>query len=166
MATLIEQDVRDGVLDTTRVEALFKSAYAREFEAQIFGINKTKVELRAYVTDRNGIVVFDSTGQSVGKDFSQWRDVRLTLQGEYGARTTPDIPGDNASSVMYMAAPMRCGSPAARSLAASPWASRCKASASLWPPRAAARCMPGCCRCWPCWCWRSPCRCGWCAPLA
>ena len=67
MATLIEQDVRDGVLDTTRVEALFKSAYAREFEAQIFDITKTKVELRAYVTDRNGIVVFDSTGQSVGQ---------------------------------------------------------------------------------------------------
>ena len=107
MATLIEQDVRDGVLDTTRVEALFKSAYAREFEAQIFGINKTKVELRSYVTDNKGIVVFDSTGQSVGKDFSKWRDVRLTLQGEYGARTTPDIPGDNASSVMYMAAPIR-----------------------------------------------------------
>lgn len=107
MATLIEQDVRDGVLDTTRVEALFKSAYAREFEAQIFGINKTKVELRSYVTDNKGTVVFDSTGQSVGKDFSKWRDVRLTLQGEYGARTTPDIPGDNASSVMYMAAPIR-----------------------------------------------------------
>jgi two-component system sensor histidine kinase CreC len=110
MATLIEQDVRDGVLDTTRVEALFKSAYAREFEAQIFGINKTKVELRSYVTDNKGIVVFDSTGQSVGKDFSKWRDVRLTLQGEYGARTTPDIPGDNASSVMYMAAPIRLAS--------------------------------------------------------
>ena len=107
MATLIEQDVRDGVLDTSRVEALFKSAYAREFEAQIFGITKTKVELRSYVTDNKGIVVFDSTGQSVGKDFSRWRDVRLTLQGEYGARTTPDIPGDNASSVMYMAAPIR-----------------------------------------------------------
>jgi len=110
MATLIEQDVRDGVLDTTRVEALFKSAYAREFEAQIFGINKTKVELRSYVTDGKGIVMFDSTGQSVGKDFSKWRDVRLTLQGAYGARTTPDIPGDNASSVMYMAAPIRLAS--------------------------------------------------------
>ncbi|MBC7600356.1 MAG: two-component system sensor histidine kinase CreC, partial [Polaromonas sp.] len=110
MATLIEQDVRNDVLDTTRVEALFKSTYAREFEAQIFGITKTKVELRAYVTDNKGIVVFDSTGQSVGKDFSKWRDVRLTLQGEYGARTTPDIPGDNASSVMYMAAPIRLAS--------------------------------------------------------
>ncbi|BDT70558.1 sensor protein CreC [Comamonadaceae bacterium OS-4] len=107
LATLIEQDVRDGAIDTARLDSLFKSAYAREFSAQIFSVNKTKVELRAYVTDRNGTVVFDSTGQSQGKDFSQWRDVQLTLKGEYGARTSLDIPGDPNSAVMYMAAPVR-----------------------------------------------------------
>ena len=107
LATLIEQDVRDGAIDTARLDSLFKAAYAREFSAQIFSVNKTKVELRAYVTDRSGIVLFDSTGQSEGKDFSQWRDVQLTLKGEYGARTTLDIPGDPNSAVMYMAAPVR-----------------------------------------------------------
>ncbi|MDZ7921486.1 two-component system sensor histidine kinase CreC [Rhodoferax sp.] len=107
LATLIEQDVRDGAIDTARMDNLFKAAYAREFSAQIFSVNKTKVELRAYVTDRNGTVLFDSTGQSQGKDFSQWRDVQLTLKGEYGARTTLDIPGDPNSAVMYMAAPVR-----------------------------------------------------------
>jgi two-component system sensor histidine kinase CreC len=107
LATLIEQDVRDGAIDTGRLDSLFKAAYAREFSAQIFTVTKTKVELRAYVTDRNGTVVFDSTGQSQGKDFSQWRDVQLTLKGEYGARTTLDIPGDPNSAVMYMAAPVR-----------------------------------------------------------
>ncbi|OYQ42384.1 two-component system sensor histidine kinase CreC [Rhodoferax sp. TH121] len=107
LATLIEQDVRDGAIDTARLDSLFKAAYVREFSAQIFSVNKTKVELRAYVTDRNGTVLFDSTGQSQGKDFSQWRDVQLTLKGEYGARTTLDIPGDPNSAVMYMAAPVR-----------------------------------------------------------
>lgn len=107
LATLIEQDVRDGAIDTARLDSLFKAAYARQFSAQIFSVNKTKVELRAYVTDRNGLVLFDSTGQSQGKDFSQWRDVQLTLKGEYGARTTLDIPGDPNSAVMYMAAPVR-----------------------------------------------------------
>ena len=106
LATLIEQDVRDGAIDTARLDSLFKAAYAREFSAQIFTVNKTKVELRAYVTDRNGTVVYDSTGQSQGKDFSQWRDVQLTLKGEYGARTSLDIPGDPNSAVMYMAAPV------------------------------------------------------------
>jgi two-component system sensor histidine kinase CreC len=107
LATLVEQDVRDGTLDTTRLDTLFKAVYARSFEAQIFNISKTRVELRTYVTDRNGVVVYDSTGQSLGKDFSQWRDVRLTLKGEYGARTTLDIAGDSNSAVMYMAAPVR-----------------------------------------------------------
>jgi two-component system, OmpR family, sensor histidine kinase CreC len=115
LASLIEQDVRDGpvgetpggVLDTTRLQPIFKSLYARRFTAQIFGLTKTRVELRAYVTDRNGVVVFDSTHQHVGKDFSQWRDVRLALKGEYGARTTPDVAGEADSSVMYVGAPVR-----------------------------------------------------------
>ena len=107
LAALVEQDVRGGALDTARLEALFKAVYARQFEAQIFDIRKTRVELRTYVTDRKGTVVFDSTGQSLGKDFSQWRDVRMTLKGEYGARTSLDIPSDANSAVMYMAAPVR-----------------------------------------------------------
>ena len=119
LASLIEQDVRDGPpsgvlagplegqLDTARLEPVFKSLYARRFTAQIFSLTKTRVELRAYVTDRNGVVVFDSTHQHVGKDFSQWRDVRLALKGEYGARTTPDVVGEADSSVMYVGAPVR-----------------------------------------------------------
>lgn len=107
LATLVEQDVRDGAINTGRLDALFKSVYARQFEAQIFDVRKTHVELRAYVTDRKGTVLFDSTGQSLGKDFSQWRDVRMTLKGEYGARTSLDNPNDAHSAVMYMAAPVR-----------------------------------------------------------
>nr|WP_295786817.1 two-component system sensor histidine kinase CreC [Rhodoferax sp.] len=107
LATLVEQDVRGGAINTGRLDALFKSVYARQFEAQIFDVRKTHVELRAYVTDRNGTVLFDSTGQSLGKDFSQWRDVRMTLKGEYGARTSLDNPSDAHSAVMYMAAPVR-----------------------------------------------------------
>ena len=107
LATLVEQDVCEGALDTARLDALFKGVYARTFEAQIFDVHKTRVELRTYVTDRRGTVVYDSTGQSVGKDFSQWRDVRMTLRGEYGARTTLDNPADPDSAVMYMAAPVR-----------------------------------------------------------
>ncbi|WP_296510878.1 two-component system sensor histidine kinase CreC [Rhodoferax sp.] len=106
LAALVEQDVRDGAIDTARLDALFKSAYAREFDVQIFSVTKIRVELRAYVTDRHGTVVFDSTGLTTGQDFSQWRDVRLALKGEYGARTTLDLPGDPNSAVMYVAAPV------------------------------------------------------------
>src|SRR5690606_9319750 len=46
----------------------------------------------------------------VGQDYSRWNDVYRTLRGEYGARTTLDDPNDPASSVMYVAAPIRDGS--------------------------------------------------------
>jgi two-component system, OmpR family, sensor histidine kinase CreC len=107
MATLVEQDVRGGAIDTTRLEPLFKSVYARRFEAHIFSLVKRRVELRLYVTDRNGRVLFDSLGHVAGADFSQWRDVKLALQGEYGARTTPDVENDPQTSVMYVGAPVR-----------------------------------------------------------
>lgn len=107
MASLVEQDVRGGAVDPARLDALFKSVYARQFEARIFSVTKQKVELRLYVTDGGGRVVYDSLGLRTGADFSQWRDVRLALQGQYGARTSADIEGDPRTSVMYVGAPVR-----------------------------------------------------------
>ncbi len=107
MASLVEQDVKDGAIDVSRMEPLFKSVYARSFSAQIFSVTKNRVELRVYVTDATGRVLFDSLGQVTGADFSQWRDVRLALRGDYGARTTPDVEGDPNTSVMYVGAPVR-----------------------------------------------------------
>jgi two-component system sensor histidine kinase CreC len=86
---------------------LFKSVYARQFEAQIFSLTKRRVELRLYVTDRSGHVLFDSLGHVAGADFSRWRDVKLALRGEYGARTSPDLENDPRTSVMYVGAPVR-----------------------------------------------------------
>ena len=110
LASLVEQDVRDGAIDTARLNALFKSTYARDFDVQIFSVTKTRVELRAYVTDRQGWVIYDSTGLATGQDFSKWRDVRLALKGEYGARTTLDLPTEPNTAVMYVAAPVRWAS--------------------------------------------------------
>ena len=107
MATVIEQEVEHGALPTDRIGALFRDLYARRFSAQIYQLHKTRVELRAYVTNRHGVVVYDSTGRDLGKDYAGWRDVRNTLRGEYGARTTRDVAGDADSAVMYVGAPIR-----------------------------------------------------------
>jgi len=107
MATVIEQDVEGGALPTDRIAGIFRALYARHFSAQIYGLHKTEVELRAYVTNNRGIVVYDSTGRDLGRDYSNWRDVRLTLLGQYGARTTRDDPQDAQSGVMYVGAPIR-----------------------------------------------------------
>ncbi|HEX7890920.1 MAG TPA: two-component system sensor histidine kinase CreC [Ramlibacter sp.] len=107
MASLVEQDVRDGRIDTARIGPLFQSVYAREFEARIFSVTKHKVELRLLVTDRDGRVLFDSFGRAAGADFSRWNEVLLALRGQYGARTTADVPDQPQASVMYVGAPVR-----------------------------------------------------------
>ena len=108
MASLLEARSSGG-LDTTWLEPLFRDLYARRFEADIFGIKKESVELRTTVVDAQGIVLFDSLGRHEGKDFSQWRDVKLALAGKYGARTSPDLDGDSNTSVMVVAVPVRVG---------------------------------------------------------
>ncbi len=107
LASVVERDVENGVIRGDRLHSVFRSLYARELNARIFTLDKMRVELRAYVTDRHGAVVFDSQGNAEGQDYSTWRDVQLTLRGEYGARTTRDVADDPRSTVMYVAAPVR-----------------------------------------------------------
>ena len=57
---------------------------------------------------RASTVLFDSLyPANIGEDYSDYRDVSLTLKGEYGARTTRDDRGDPSSAVLYVAAPIR-----------------------------------------------------------
>jgi two-component system sensor histidine kinase CreC len=107
MASLIENASADGTLHVESLEPVFRSLYDRRFNADIYGVEKTRVELRMTVVDRWGTVVFDSRAAEVGADHSQWHDVFLALRGRYGARTTADVEGDPRTSVMYVAVPIR-----------------------------------------------------------
>jgi two-component system, OmpR family, sensor histidine kinase CreC len=97
----------EPTIDTDTLGPLFRDLYARELDAEIFGFRKTRFELRLTVVDAGGRVVFDSLGRAVGADHSRWRDIKLALEGRYGARTTPDVAGDPATAVMYVAAPLK-----------------------------------------------------------
>ena len=48
VASLVEQDVIAGAINTARLEPLFRTIYAREFSAQIYNLHKSRVELRVY----------------------------------------------------------------------------------------------------------------------
>src|SRR5690606_29695695 len=50
-----------------------------------------------------------SAGLDLGRDYSRWNDVYLTLRGRYGARSTRSDPDDDGSSVMHVAAPVLDG---------------------------------------------------------
>jgi two-component system, OmpR family, sensor histidine kinase CreC len=117
MAAQIEQrwveraaTLAEPVIDVAVLEPLFRDLYSRELDANIFGFEKTRFELRMTVVDANGHVVFDSLGRETGQDHSKWRDIKLALDGRYGARTTPDVDTDARTAVMYVAAPLRLDS--------------------------------------------------------
>lgn len=108
LATLAEMQMTAGRFDPGEWYDAFNRIYARQVSAQIYGLEKKKVDVRVYITDAAGTVVFDSESrETIGQDYSHWRDVRRTLRGEYGARTTLKYDFDPTSSVLYVAAPIR-----------------------------------------------------------
>lgn len=108
LASAVEKrGVTAGAIDPREVRELFSQAYLRKFSAQVYSIQKTDIDLRVYVTDETGKVVYDSDGGGAeGKDYSHWNDVRLTLAGKYGARATRINPADENSLVIHVAAPI------------------------------------------------------------
>jgi two-component system, OmpR family, sensor histidine kinase CreC len=109
LAAFIETDMVNGQIEQSLLRAALDNAYRRRFEAHIFGLTKRQVDLRVYLTDAGGTVLFDSEGKAERQDYHRWRDVMLALSGEYGARTTLTEPNRPDSAVMYVAVPIRDG---------------------------------------------------------
>ncbi|MBM5571662.1 MULTISPECIES: two-component system sensor histidine kinase CreC [Deefgea] len=109
LAELIQPDFVAGRLDDGRFARAMQQFAARNPQAKVWGVDRNKTFLRVYVTDAKGIVKLDSSGQSIGQDYSQWRDVLLTLRGEYGARSTLADAKDPLSTIMHVAAPIKDG---------------------------------------------------------
>ena len=110
LAALVADDVKTGTIEQSKVMAQIAQVRSARVDAVIDGARKAGFNYRVYVTDARGLVLFDSTGTDVGKDYSRWNDVFLTLRGKYGARSTMSDPNDEASTVMHVAAPIRDGS--------------------------------------------------------
>lgn len=107
LAAFLESEMKDATIPVDSLRRAFGELKDRPIRAQIYKMTKLKVDERVYVTDAKGIVLFDSEAQDEGQNFLQWRDVYLTLRGEYGARTTRDAPNNPATSVLHVAAPIR-----------------------------------------------------------
>jgi two-component system sensor histidine kinase CreC len=107
LAELVRDDFIGGSINDGRFAERMHALAKRQVGANIWGFKKGKVSYRVYITDARGMVVFDSTGRDVGKDYSRWNDVYLTLRGKYGARSTRTDPSDDNTSVMHVAAPIR-----------------------------------------------------------
>jgi two-component system sensor histidine kinase CreC len=100
------------------LQGAMQALRAQTFSARIYSALKTSADIRVYVTDDLGDLLYDSRpGFTPGADYSRWIDVARTLAGGYGARTseepvaaTPGAAGAVGAagtvSVAYVAAPI------------------------------------------------------------
>ncbi|MEG0922024.1 MAG: two-component system sensor histidine kinase CreC [Comamonas sp.] len=113
LAALASDDVNSGRLASDPAASSFaqhvQAVAQQSVKVRIWDTRKSTLDLRVTVTDTQGRVLFDSSGQDLGADYSRWRNVWHTLRGEYGARTTRDVQTDDATSVMYVSAPIMDG---------------------------------------------------------
>ncbi len=104
---LSEQAAAQGNIELELLQNTLSRITQHRFKAQIFYLAKDRTDIRVYVTDAKGILLFDSAGLDlVGSDYSKWNDVLLTLNGSYGARSTRTNPADPTTSTIYVAAPI------------------------------------------------------------
>jgi len=110
LAQIIGGDIKNNTIDVDHAGSLISTYLDRELNANIYSVTKKNPNLQVYITNQDGIVIYDSTGIRKGKDYSQWNDVHDTLQGKYGRRSSafnPDIVKPNSDQkAMYVAAPI------------------------------------------------------------
>ncbi|MGB8693204.1 MAG: two-component system sensor histidine kinase CreC [Steroidobacteraceae bacterium] len=91
------------------LQGAMQALRAQTFSARIYSVEKTSADIRVYVTDDLGDLLYDSRpGATPGTDYSRWIDVARTLAGGYGARTSeePVAATPGTVSVAYVAAPI------------------------------------------------------------
>lgn len=107
IASLVEQDMARPDFALADLEAPLARAHARRFSARIYDLRKKAVDLDVYITDASGQVVLDTRRRSaVGEDYSRYHDVKLTLEGQYGARASRRDPADPFSTALHIGAPL------------------------------------------------------------
>lgn len=111
LAVMAADDLERGAIATGELARDWEEARRRELVAKVWQFSKHQIAFRLSITDARGVVVYDSEGKDVGRDNSRWRDVYSTLRGQYGARSSPEVPGDRTRTVMHVAAPIYQPSP-------------------------------------------------------
>ncbi len=128
-----QQVIEDTLLDTSKFLAanlqlplfsgqLYDDVYQAKLDTAFIGTpatheitqpkykNKHHSSFRVYVTDDKGVVIYDSLPEpnnDEGQNYSRWNDVYLTLNGQYGARSTTRDYGQRDNTIMYVAQPIK-----------------------------------------------------------
>ncbi len=91
LASSLEKD--DVLREPESLQGTFSGLYGKRFEARIYGLTKTRVELRGYVTDARGVVLFEYIEDATGRGFTDtsawyWAALSGESEGPWLAVTT------------------------------------------------------------------------------
>ena len=87
---------------------LFKNLYNTKLDAKVYNVVKKHVNSGFYLTDKKGIVIFDSQNSNrVGANFYKNNDVYKTLHNSYGARASRIDKKNPMSDILYVSAPIK-----------------------------------------------------------
>lgn len=106
LAEIVAPELVAGFPQPSAFDKAVKAYQRRTLNAQIWSLLKTAPDFSVYVTNANGMVKYHSNPDEIGADYSEWRDVNRTLNGEYGARTSGADPTREITSTMFVAAPV------------------------------------------------------------
>ena len=108
LASMVSAELGDGDIEVGEAfRRGMTEANRRKLSARIYDFTKTNMNVRVLVTDAAGLVKYDSRdGAAEGEDYSVWRDVRLTLAGEYGARASYAVKTDPESLTFFIGSPL------------------------------------------------------------
>lgn len=108
-SAILSKDATDPFKVPQEFVDAISRAHARSLDVQIYDISKSAVETGVYITDAQGFVVYHSGNpEKIGIDYSEWNDVKRTLEGEYGARATwLENESGELELVLHVASPVR-----------------------------------------------------------
>jgi two-component system, OmpR family, sensor histidine kinase CreC len=102
LSSQLSSKVKNGKINTSDFDGTFNNLKKFPFEAVIHDFVIKQSNINVYITDSNRVVLYDSRSkENVGKTMD-WRDVTLTLEGKYGARSTQEDENDEFSHVFYV----------------------------------------------------------------
>jgi len=104
---VVESEMNAPGISTTTLEVALSNSHEKSFKANIYKLNKTKVGTNVYITNDDGIAIYDSKDKFTGQDMSQYNDVLRAKKGIYGARSSRDIENDPDTSILYIAVPIK-----------------------------------------------------------
>jgi len=107
LAAIVSESMQRGEGIPQGMTRAMENVDERKLKARIYELKKERVLMDFYVTDRHGVVLYDSrVPENVGENFHAFLDVHRTLRGEYGARASVMEADGKGEWTMFVAAPL------------------------------------------------------------